>query len=81
MSVEEGVIRESLPGQGAEEEVVDPLDWTEAETKAMSGEADAEAAETVPLRAVEEAEPETTPPDGEVEETGQALSSDLGRLA
>lgn len=47
MTVDEGVIRETLPGRVPQQ---DPLDWSEDELKALSGEADDEAAASAPLR-------------------------------
>lgn len=70
---EEGVVRESLPDQAAEPvEDVDPLGWTDDELKALTGEADAEAAETTPLRAVPPTDDSTSEDSGEGVPTGEA---------
>jgi hypothetical protein len=77
MPVEEGTIREALPGNEAEAERVDPLDWTEAERRALTGEADEDAAETTPLT------PDAAPDDGAVSEPedGAAGSGDPQQAA
>lgn len=74
---EEGVIREALPGNEAEGQTVDPLDWTEAERRAMTGEADEAAAETTPLT------PDPPPDDGKVPESEDVKASerDPGKAA